>query len=68
MDQGLWKAEGKKGIEIKKRGRDTGQQRVLSPGQEKEFKKLLCEKNPRQLKLPFALWNRKAIQSVIYNL
>jgi transposase len=63
-----WRTEGKKGLEIKKRGRDTGQQRVLSPGQEKELKKLLCEKNPRQMKLPFALWNRKAIQSVIYKL
>jgi hypothetical protein len=40
----------------------------LTGAQEKELKRLLCEKNPRQLKLPFALWNRRAIQSAIYQL
>lgn len=63
-----WQKGGKRGLEIKKRGREIGQQRVLTTGQEKELKRLLCDKNPRQLKLPFALWNRKAIQSAIYQL
>ncbi len=63
-----WKDGGKKGLEIKKRGREVGERRVLTAAQEKELKKLLCDKNPRQLKLPFALWNRKAIQSAIYQL
>ena len=63
-----WKAQGTKGLEIKKRGREVGQRRVLTAPQEKELKKLLCNKNPKQLKLPFALWNRKAIQSAIYQL
>ena len=63
-----WKARGTKGLEIKKRGREVGQRRVLTAPQEKELKKLLCNKNPKQLKLPFALWNRKAIQSAIYQL
>lgn len=63
-----WQEGGKRGLEIKKRGREIGQQRVLTANQEKELKRLLCDKNPRQLKLPFALWNRKAIQSAIYQL
>jgi len=63
-----WKAGGEEAIELKKRGRGTGDQRLLTEEQEKALKKLLCEKNPRQLKLPFALWNRKAIQSAIYKM
>jgi len=63
-----WRDEGEKGLEIKKRGREAGQRRVLTAAQEKELKKLLCDKNQRQLKLSFALWNRKAIQSAIYQL
>ena len=30
--------------------------------------KLMCDKNPSQMKLPFALWNRKAIKQVIWDL
>ncbi len=61
-----WKKGGDDAIQLKKRGRGSQEQRMLTESQEAMLKKLLTEKNPRQLKLPFSLWNRKAIQSVIY--
>jgi len=63
-----WKQGGDNAIKLKKRGRSSDQQRLLTREQEKVLRNLLTEKNPQQLKLPFALWNRKAIQSVIYQM
>lgn len=63
-----WEKGGNKAVQLKKRGRRPEEQRLLTKDQEKALKKLLTDKNPRQLKLPFALWNRKAIQSVIYQM
>lgn len=63
-----WEKGGKKAIQLKKRGPGTGEGRILTKAQESELKKLLCEKNPKQLRLPFALWNRKAIQSAIFKM
>ena len=42
------------------RGRKHGQKRTLTAAQEKEVQKLISDKLPEQLKLPFALWTRKA--------
>lgn len=63
-----WEAGGNSAIKLQKRGRGSEDQRLLNPKQEKALKRLLIDKNPRQLKLPFALWNREAIQSVIYQM
>lgn len=63
-----WRKGGKQAIVLKKRGRTSESQRLLTQAQEKALKQLLVEKNPRQLKLPFALWNRKAIQSAVYQM
>lgn len=63
-----WKSGGDEALKIKKRGRNSKDQRILTPEQEKVLKNLLTDKNPRQLKLPFALWNRNAIQAVIYQM
>jgi len=63
-----WEQNGNKAIELKQRGRKKDENRILTPDQERCLKKLLVDKNPRQLKLPFALWTRKAIQSVIYQM
>jgi transposase len=63
-----WQQGGKQAIKLKKRGRSSGERRILTEAQESALKKLLVEKNPKQLKLPFALWNRRAIQSVIYKM
>lgn len=62
-----WKKGGSKALQLQKRGRGSEEQRKLTPAQEKVLKHLLTDKNPQQLKIPFALWNRKAIQALIYN-
>jgi transposase len=48
-----------------KRGRRHGAQRVLDSDQEVELQKMLVDKAPNQLKLPFALWTREAIQKAV---
>ncbi|WP_076718287.1 IS630 family transposase, partial [Motiliproteus sp. MSK22-1] len=60
-----WKQGGDQAIKLGKRGRRSAEQRLLTEAQESVLKKLICNKNPDQMKLPFALWNRKAIQAVV---
>jgi transposase len=59
---------GKKAIEIKKRGRPLGSYRTLTSEQEKQLQKAMKDKCPDQLKLPFALWTRFAVQQLIKQL
>lgn len=64
----IWQKYQKGGLDAIKpgvRGRRHGAQRVLSVEQEKALQELLIDKTPDQLKLPFALWNRDAVRSVI---
>jgi transposase len=65
-----WEKGGRKAkaIQLGKRGRSEGESRILTVDQERCLQKLLVDKNPKQLKLPFALWTRKAIQSVVYQM
>jgi transposase len=68
---GWWKVyekEGAKGIRLKIRGRKDGDKRTLNPEQEKELQKIIEDKEPDQLKLPFALWTRRAVLQIIKNL
>ena len=60
--------DGKAAIAIKKRGRPKGSCRTLTPEQEKELQKAMRDKCPDQLKLPFTLWTRKAVQQYIKQL
>lgn len=48
-----------------KRGRELYEQRILNKEQETRIKKNIEMKTPEQLGLPYALWNRKAIQFCI---
>ena len=64
----LYRNEGKKALIIKKRGRPDGSCRKLDEEQEKEIQKAICDKCPDQLKLPFALWTRIAVQLLIRQL
>ena len=63
-----YKDEGANGIRGKKRGRKIGAFRTLTPEQEKELQKAIQDKCPDQMKLPFALWTRIAVQQLIKQL
>ncbi len=64
----LYKKEGKKALKIKKRGRPKGSCRTLSPEQEKIIQKSMHDKCRDQMKLPFMLWTRVAVQQLIKHL
>ena len=46
-------------------GRKLGEQRLLSPAQEALVQKLIADKAPDQLKMPYALWSRAAVAELI---
>ena len=56
---------GSKAIEPGTRGRRHREKRTLTEEQEREIKNLIIDKTPDQLKFPFALWTRKAVQELI---
>ena len=60
-----YRQEGMNGLKQKTRGRRHGQKRRLDREQEKSIQRMLVDKTPDQLKLPFALWTRKAVQEAI---
>ena len=62
-----YKAKGSACIKEKTRGRKFGEKRLLSPGQEKEIRQILIDKNPEQMKLSFMLWTRAAVCQLIKN-
>lgn len=47
------------------RGRQVGQGRTLAVQQEHEIQRLIRDKLPDQLKLPFALWTRRAVAQLL---
>lgn len=64
----LYQKEGKEALKIKQRGRPKGSCRTLTMEQEKELQKAIRDKCPDQMKLPFALWTRVAVQQLIKQL
>jgi transposase len=56
---------GAKSLLSDERGRAVGEGRTLSPGQERQVRKLIADKMPDQLRLPFALWTRKAVAQLL---
>jgi transposase len=57
--------KGPQGLKYLIRGRRHGELRILTADQEKLIQRMIIDKCPEQLKLPFALWTRKAIQELI---
>ena len=64
----LYRRGGVKSIRIRRRGRPTGACRRLTVEQEKQIQRLIRDKQPDQMKLPFALWSRIAVQQLIQQL
>lgn len=60
--------QGEAGIQLGKRGRRSGEDRLLSPAQEAKLQAIICDKCPDQMKLPFALWSRPAIKVLVWEL
>jgi transposase len=49
----------------KQRGRRPGEQLTLKEEQAAAIQKMIIDKTPDQLKMPFALWTRQAVQQLI---
>lgn len=60
-----YKANGGRIVEERARGFAAGTHRKLTPRQEKCLIRLITDKEPSQLKFPFAMWNSKAIKMLI---
>lgn len=61
----LYAKGGLKAVLVKKDGRPTGKGRTLTSEQEKDAQKVIADRTPDQLKLPYALWNRNAVMEMI---
>lgn len=48
-----------------RRGRQPGEQKALSADEETRIRKLIADRCPDQLKLPFSLWTREAVLALI---
>jgi transposase len=66
---GRWVAayqdEGPSAILSGKRGRKSGGSRSLNPAQERSVQKMITDTTPDQLKMPFALWTRRAVCELV---
>jgi transposase len=60
-----YKEQGAKALKSQTRGRREGACRRLNPEQEDQIQKLLIDKTPDQLKLPYALWTRESVKELI---
>lgn len=60
-----YRNNGAQGLVSRKRGLKKGDKRLLNSEQEKQIQKWITDKMPDQLKLPYGLWTRKAVQELI---
>lgn len=61
----VYAAGGWAAVKVRERGRASGDGRTLSAEQEAAMRRLICDKTPDQLKMPFALWTRAAVGELI---
>lgn len=57
----LYEKGGMTALKPNRRGCKKGMSRTLTPEQEKQIQKDICDKRPEQLKMDFALWTREAV-------
>lgn len=60
-----YKQGGMKALKPRKEGRPAGSCMSLDNEKSAEIRKAVIDKDPDQLKLPFALWTRKAVQELV---
>lgn len=60
-----YKTGGWAAVAIAARGRSVGDGRTLTADQEKTICKLISDRTPDQLKMPYALWTRSAVGDLI---
>lgn len=57
--------DGPTALQAQKRGRDSESQKLLTRREEQRVQRMIRDKCPDQLKLPFALWTAAAVQELI---
>jgi transposase len=60
-----YKRGGWKAVEVSRSGRPAGSGHLLTEAQQQETQRLISDRMPDQLKLPFALWTRRAVRQLI---
>lgn len=60
-----YKAEGLKGLRDQTRGVKSEDKKLLTNKIEKKVQKMITDTMPDQLKLPYALWTRKAVKELV---
>jgi len=63
-----WKGFGVRGLKSGQRGRKYLSGRTLSLAQEWQLRSIIVGESPKQMSLPFALWNRRAVMELIKKL
>ena len=61
----LYAEGGEEGLQIKHRGRQQGQKRILSQEQEQEIKRIIVEHTPEEYGFHECLWTRSNIHALI---
>lgn len=61
----LYRRGGMRALSLGRRGRPKGSCRSLACEQERRVKRMIIDKTPEQLKMPFALWTRQAVQELL---
>jgi len=61
----LYKSQGIGGLKDNKRGVKSESRKIISKQQEKQIQDMIIDTMPDQLKLPFALWTRKAVKELV---
>ena len=61
----LYESGGVRALKPRRWGRPVGTSRTLTPEQERQIQKDICDKRPEQLKMDFALWTREAVLAYI---
>jgi transposase len=60
-----YKIGGWEALKMRKRGRVVGTDRRLSAEQAETIQKLIVDRTPDQLKMPYALWSRRAVCQLV---